>query len=107
MKVKLRERRFPPRLDACSFDWRAYFSYLWSRYRISEMAWRSAYKRQRGHCAICKKKRDRLVTDHDHKTKRFRGLLCHFCNGLLGKLEKHEAAIRAYLNPRTGHGTHN
>jgi hypothetical protein len=46
-------------------------------------------KEQKGLCFICKKpndynKRRRLVMDHDHKTKRFRGLICHPCNTGLG-----------------------
>lgn len=56
-----------------------------------------------GHrCAICNteqaKLSRRLGVDHDHVTKKVRGLLCHFCNALLGhgrdNIELLETAIR-------------
>ncbi len=59
------------------------------------------YKRmlegQNGVCKICKKvnnrmnyktgKPERLVVDHDHETKKVRGLLCHKCNLAVGMYE--------------------
>src|SRR6266404_9057976 len=85
----------PPKI--LSPEWAEYFLYIWKKYDISEAQWRSAYKIQRGCCAICGKSRDKLVTDHDHKTGQFRGLLCIFCNGLLGKVEKFGNRIFEYL----------
>jgi hypothetical protein len=44
-------------------------------------------KKQGGRCAICRRKPEPgevFHYDHDHKTKRFRGLLCHQCNHGLG-----------------------
>lgn len=40
---------------------------------------------QGGHCALCPStpKNRRLHADHDHKTGRVRGLLCHRCNRAL------------------------
>jgi len=46
------------------------------------------FKRQNGACKICGKQNldgKRLFIDHDHKTKKFRGLLCSRCNLLLGQ----------------------
>lgn len=40
---------------------------------------------QRGCCAICKQPpTNKLYVDHDHKTNKVRGLLCHSCNVALG-----------------------
>lgn len=48
------------------------------QYRVME-------KRQRGLCAICRKKpKGRLHVDHDHRTGKVRGLLCQQCNHGLG-----------------------
>ena len=47
---------------------------------------------QGGVCAICKKPTtrkdtDRLCIDHNHKTGKVRGLLCHRCNTGIGMLQ--------------------
>ena len=40
---------------------------------------------QQGMCAVCGRDFDGApVVDHDHKTRRVRGLLCHGCNTGLG-----------------------
>jgi hypothetical protein len=56
---------------------------LKSVYGINPDEYKVIYKSQDGRCAICKKK-DKLVVDHDHATKKIRGLLCHHCNLVLG-----------------------
>jgi len=48
---------------------------------------------QEGKCAICETKQSchgkkRLAVDHDHKTGKVRGLLCHDCNWMIGYLER-------------------
>jgi len=62
---------------------------------------------QDGRCAICRRtpgeigmKRPFLHVDHDHNTSRVRGLLCPYCNGGIGVLERPSEwleAARAYL----------
>lgn len=44
---------------------------------------------QDGKCFLCGKRsrRKRLSVDHDHETKRVRGLLCQRCNRALGVFE--------------------
>jgi hypothetical protein len=64
---------------------------------------------QNGVCAICKlpesrKSRSGLYTlsvDHDHKTGKVRGLLCHRCNNCLGTLKDDTHILQSaidYLN---------
>lgn len=59
-------------------------------------------------CAICGKSQNRktrgvlqpLSVDHDHKTGKIRGLLCHKCNivlGLMGESPEMIPKIRTYL----------
>lgn len=58
---------------------------------------------QGGHCAICPATEPggagkMFHVDHDHRTGRVRGLLCHACNTVLTEhLEKHITAIASYL----------
>jgi len=42
-------------------------------------------EQQGGHCALCPAtpKTKRFHVDHDHKTLKVRGLLCHRCNRVL------------------------
>ena len=57
------------------------------------------------YCEICGKTfshklNDReisLLIDHDHKTKKFRGILCSNCNRTLGWYEKYQNNIENYL----------
>ena len=61
--------------------------WLKAKYGIDLKQWNEAFQQQNGICAICKKPK-KLVTDHDHKTGKFRGLLCNKCNVSLGWYEQ-------------------
>lgn len=71
-------------------------SYLLHKYGISLSEFESILQDQNGKCAICSKKfevkqgynhQSGICVDHDHKTNKVRGLLCHSCNTGLGKLQ--------------------
>jgi hypothetical protein len=49
---------------------------------VTDEAYEALLAAQGGGCAICgaKPKTRRLHVDHDHKTGKVRGLLCHRCN---------------------------
>ena len=63
-------------------------------YSLSLEDYNNLYKKQNGVCAICSRVETRLhpahgrmyslLVDHDHKTGKVRGLLCHHCNLVLG-----------------------
>lgn len=93
-----RRRRLQPRY--CQWHMRADYR-MRTVYRVGLEEYLSLYRRQRGRCAICRKpgiangtrqlkrtgSRDTLVVDHDHQTKKIRGLLCWNCNRALGQLD--------------------
>ena len=55
-------------------------------YGITLRQYEELWKRQGGKCGICPKRLSQRTacTDHDHKTGKVRGLLCHHCNRALG-----------------------
>lgn len=65
-------------------------------------------KDQGGVCAICKRGEPsgrRLAVDHNHHTKKVRGLLCRSCNMGIGLLQDDHAILTAaagYLVARIG-----
>lgn len=51
-------------------------------------------------CPICYRKLNNPVIDHNHKTRKIRGLICNHCNMALNVIENKEKLKRAliYLN---------
>lgn len=61
---------------------------LIKKYGITVEDYNKMFQEQDGKCAICHKDqlefRIRFSVDHNHKTGKVRGLLCHNCNRALG-----------------------
>jgi hypothetical protein len=67
------------------------------------------FRKQKGRCAICRAKAKpvrkggipRLCGDHNHRTKKLRGLLCAPCNFAISRIEEvsrwHQKALK-YLS---------
>jgi len=55
-------------------------------YGITQKKYEEILKKQMGVCEICgiKPNGKRLCVDHDHKTKKMRGIICSNCNLMLG-----------------------
>lgn len=73
------------------------------RYGLEPEQYQLMVEEQSGVCAICKQPNPdgkRLSVDHDHETRRVRGLLCSGCNNGLGRFKDDSTLLRhaaAYL----------
>lgn len=78
----------PAHVDRQAYDWQR-------RYGLSRADYERMLADQEGVCCICQRpERTRpdgtprpLSVDHDHVTKRIRGLVCNTCNRLIGLFE--------------------
>lgn len=64
---------------------------LLEQFKLTPDLWAALDAYQKGLCFFCGKRQasgKRLATDHDHATGEVRGLLCAWCNRLLGKVER-------------------
>lgn len=61
-------------------------TWFWRKYGVTSEAHEQMYLDQNRCCALCGEPvpYDKIVTDHDHKTNKIRGLLCQRCNLGLG-----------------------
>ncbi len=76
-------------------------------YGITLNEFNEILKRQGERCAICRTNRPSgrgFGVDHDHKTGRIRGILCHSCNTGIGLLKDSpkllEKALKYLVSPR-------
>lgn len=69
--------------------------HLKRKFGLTEEQYDELLEKQNGCCAICDRHHTlfntRLAVDHDHKTRRIRGLLCTNCNHRL--IGKHRDAL--------------
>lgn len=59
-------------------------------------------KRWNGICPICLRKTRKPVLDHDHKTKKFRMLICHSCNIALGLMKENQLTLKRAIKYISG-----
>ena len=63
-------------------------------YGITHDEFDAMVARQGHRCAICRRRKKRLVVDHDHRRGRVRALLCDTCNAALGGLQDDPELMR-------------
>lgn len=66
-----------------------------SRYGLDKGEYQGILAKQNGCCAICRQSMKPANIDHDHDTKKIRGLLCRRCNLGLGLFKDSEIALVA------------
>lgn len=78
------------------------------KYGVTQAQWDKLFEAQGRRCAICRcakppGKTTWWCTDHDHNTKKIRGILCATCNRHLGVLERMQFVMAAsdYLEKHT------
>lgn len=79
-----------------------------AKYGLTPEGYQELLESQGGACAICgvtentRKGSDNFHVDHDHRTGKVRGLLCHHCNVALGMVDDDPDRLNAmitYLGP--------
>jgi len=88
------ERRefFKQRPLARNLFWRWSGTLSWEQFKV-------VYQQVcNGPCDGCGKVGERMRIDHDHKTEKFRGVLCHRCNVTAGHYEDNPSLLEALAN---------
>jgi hypothetical protein len=76
---------------------------IFNKYGITEKEYNTMLELQNGKCAICGSKEIKrkgakyFNIDHCHKSNKVRGLLCHNCNIVLGKIEDSKEWLKQAL----------
>lgn len=70
---------------------------LQQHYNLTYKQHLEIYVNQDGQCAICNRAipYSKIVTDHDHKTGKVRGLLCRYCNIGMGFVDNEDFLEKA------------
>ena len=63
---------------------------------LTNTIYEETLKKQKGKCKICKEKMIKPHSDHNHKTGKFRALLCAGCNLAYGRYEKFKKGFKKY-----------
>jgi len=68
------------------------------KYTMTQQQWLELKRKQNDSCVICNKYfLQTPCVDHNHKTGKIRGLLCHRCNRALGSFENNAPVFLKYL----------
>jgi hypothetical protein len=70
------------------------------KYNLTSEQFNILLRNQNHQCKICKKQLEKgrkTHVDHNHKTGKIRGVLCHNCNTALGHYEKYGNLFKEYL----------
>lgn len=93
----VRANRTPVQIAANQKYWR--HRRIKEKYDLTPEEWDQRFETQGRRCAICQSPepgdRNGWHTDHDHVTKKVRGILCHHCNVLLGRARDSVEILRA------------
>lgn len=80
---------------------RARANKLWTKYRITLDQEQQMLDEQNHCCKICGNTSEevgRLVPDHNHTTKRVRGMLCNGCNRGLGQVKENIGTLKTMIS---------
>lgn len=84
-RSRARERRLK---DDPDYKQQKFFNHQKRTYGLSRDQWWAMFSAQGGRCGCCgatePKGKNHWHTDHEHKTGKVRGILCHRCNIMLG-----------------------
>ena len=94
---KKRDRNRSPESRAKYLMWHR--EYQWKKRGIkglSNEVYEKALKEQNNKCKICNEDMKKPHSDHNHKTGKFRALLCAGCNLAYGRYEKFKKGFKKY-----------
>jgi hypothetical protein len=103
--------------DVCKQNRKAYYQRtreqhisrnLTNLYGISYEQYADMLDKQQGQCCICKApshNNGRLHVDHCHRTGKVRGLLCHYCNTMIGLAKESGQTLQSAINYLNEHET--
>lgn len=69
------------------FKWKVFLSHLYRKYKLTELQYLQMLWKTKSNCYSCGSYTLKICVDHDHRTEKVRGLLCHSCNKTLGLLK--------------------
>ncbi len=94
----LRQRRFQLQHPRLEYQQNYHLKY---KYNISKSDYDLMFMQQQGKCYICQDSSQKLIVDHNHKTKQVRKLLCNNCNAMIGFSKENSDTLKvaaAYVN---------